>query len=112
MDFTANVVSFVVENNPKGQRRVQLLASATGGRYLDLPGCGRTQQSAQGCHLRLPSRIAPPAKPVVEGRIRDEPPQHLAHRCACQPQCLAKGFRPVEMAENADAPARLPEAVQ
>jgi len=45
VDFTAHVVGFDIEKNPKAKAELQCLASSTGGRYLDAKDAGELNKA-------------------------------------------------------------------
>lgn len=105
VDFTAHVVGFDIENNPKAKTELQCLASATGGRYLDAKDAGELNKALEAV-AQIPSAMAPPAcGQFVEGpefaMNRGTWPTGEHASLSAQP----KGFEPVEMGKDADARA-------
>ena len=47
VDFTAHVVGFDIDKNPKAKAQLQCLASSTGGRYLDAKDAGELNRALQ-----------------------------------------------------------------
>jgi Ca-activated chloride channel family protein len=60
VDFTAHVIGFDLESNPKAREQLQCLARATGGRYVDARNAGELSVAMQDL------AAAPPPAPVPE----------------------------------------------
>ena len=67
VDFTAHVIGFDIDKNPKAKAELQCLASSTGGRYLDAKDAG--ELSAALKTVTAP----PPAKPTLKPPAETEP---------------------------------------
>ena len=61
VDFTAHVVGFDIDKNPKAKAQLQCLASSTGGRYLDAKDAGELASALQSVAKAPP----PPPTPKV-----------------------------------------------
>lgn len=61
VDFTAHVVGFDIDKNPKAKAQLQCLASSTGGRYLDARDAGElTQALREVAQAPAPAPAPPP----------------------------------------------------
>lgn len=67
VDFTAHVVGFDIEKNPKAKAQLQCLANSTGGRYLDAKDAGELNKALQEVAQ------APAAKPPACGKFVEGP---------------------------------------
>ena len=56
VDFTAHVVGFDIDKNPKAKAQLQCLASSTGGRYLDAKDAGELNRALQSVASSPPER--------------------------------------------------------
>ncbi len=67
VDFTAHVVGFDIDKNPKAKAQLQCLASSTGGRYLDAKDAGELNKALREVTQAPP---AAPAKPKVVANLK------------------------------------------
>ena len=67
VDFTAHVVGFDIDKNPKAKAQLQCLASSTGGRYLDAKDAGELNKALREVTQASP---AAPAKPKVVANLK------------------------------------------
>lgn len=70
MDFTAHVVGFDIDKNPKAKAQLQCLASSTGGRYVDARDANELNQALQG-GFQPPTATARQAVGGMVGRVYD-----------------------------------------
>lgn len=71
VDFTAHVVGFDIDKNPKAKAQLQCLASSTGGRYLDAKDAGELNKALR--EVTQAPTLAPaaaPAKPKVVANLK------------------------------------------
>ena len=67
VDFTAHVVGFDIDKNPKAKAQLQCLASSTGGRYLDAKDAGELNKALR----EVAQAPAPaPAKPKEVANLK------------------------------------------
>lgn len=67
VDFTAHVVGFDIDKNPKAKAQLQCLASSTGGRYLDAKDAGELNKALREV-TQAPTPA--PAKPKVIANLK------------------------------------------
>lgn len=72
VDFTAHVVGFDIDQNPKAKAQLQCLASSTGGRYLDAKDAGELNTALREV-AQAPA--APQAAPAPEPAVSVQVPQ-------------------------------------
>lgn len=77
VDFTAHVVGFDIEKNPKAKAQLQCLASSTGGRYLDAKNAGELNQALREVAKAPEPKPAPEPFKQPEAQI-DAPAQVMA----------------------------------
>ncbi|HRL98739.1 MAG TPA: VWA domain-containing protein [Acidovorax sp.] len=65
VDFTAHVVGFDIDKNPKAKAQLQCLASSTGGRYLDAKDAGELNKALREV-AQAPAPAAAPRPKVAE----------------------------------------------
>lgn len=65
VDFTAHVVGFDIDKNPKARAQLQCLASSTGGRYLDAKDAGELSTALREV-AQAPAAPPPPPEPEPE----------------------------------------------
>ena len=65
VDFTAHVVGFDIDKNPKAKAQLQCLASSTGGRYLDAKDAGELNNALREV-AQAPAPAAAPRPKVAE----------------------------------------------
>jgi hypothetical protein len=102
VDFTAHVVGFDIDKNPKARAQLQCLAASTGGRYLDAKDAGELNQALR----EVAQAPVPPAEPPVCGRFV-EGPEFALNRSfwstgeQASLSAQAKGFEAIEMGKSA-----------
>lgn len=104
VDFTAHVVGFDIDKNPKAKAQLQCLARSTGGRYLDAKDAGELNKA-----LREVAQ-APAAPPDACGKFVEGPEfaMNLSTWTTgenASKTAQAKLFDSIEMGPNADARA-------
>jgi hypothetical protein len=110
VDFTAHVVGFDIDKNPKAKAQLQCLASSTGGRYLDAKDAGELNKALQEVAKAPEPAPARPAPPANCGKFVEGP--EFAIDMGTWPtgghaskSAERKDFPGLDMAENADARA-------
>lgn len=99
VDFTAHVVGFDIDKNPKAKAQLQCLASSTGGRYLDAKDAGELNKA-------LLEVAQVPAEPPACGQFV-EGPEFALNRSFwptgehASLSAQAKGFEAIEMGKDA-----------
>ncbi len=64
VDFTAHVVGFDIDKNPKAKAELQCLATSTGGKYLDARNAEDLNKAMGDVARTVPAPAPPPAKVV------------------------------------------------
>lgn len=108
VDFTAHVVGFDIDKNPKAKAELQCLASSTGGRYLDAKDAGELNKALREV-AQAPAPVpAPAAPPPACGNFVEGP--EFAMNLSTWPtgehaslSAERKSFDPIEMGKDADA---------
>lgn len=110
VDFTAHVVGFDIDKNPKAKAQLQCLASSTGGRYLDAKDAGELNKALREvAQAPAPAPASPPPPPncgkFVEGpefaqNMNIWPTGETASKTA-----QAKNFEGIDMGKDANARA-------
>lgn len=72
VDFTAHVVGFDIDKNPKAKAQLQCLASSTGGRYLDARDAGELNEALREV-AQAPA--APPPEPEPQPEVSVQVPE-------------------------------------
>ena len=107
VDFTAHVVGFDIDKNPKAKAQLQCLASSTGGRYLDAKDAGELNNALRQVAQAPAPAPAPPAAPPVCGKFV-EGPEFAVNRSTwptgehASSTATQKNFDAVEMGKDAD----------
>jgi hypothetical protein len=110
VDFTAHVVGFDIDKNPKAKAELQCLASSTGGRYLDAKDAGELNKALREV-AQAPAPVpAPAAPPPACGNFVEGP--EFAMNLSTWPtgehaslSAEAKPFEVIEMGKDANARA-------
>ena len=110
VDFTAHVVGFDIDKNPKAKAQLQCLASSTGGRYLDAKDAGELNKALREV-AQAPAPVpAPAAPPPACGNFVEGP--EFAMNLSTWPtgehaslSAEAKPFEVIEMGKDANARA-------
>ena len=108
VDFTAHVVGFDIEKNPKAKAELQCLASSTGGRYLDAKDAGELNKALREVAQAPTPAPAPAAPPPACGNFV-EGPEFAMNRSTwptgehASLSAEPKPFDPIEMGKDADA---------
>lgn len=102
VDFTAHVVGFDIDKNPKAKAQLQCLASSTGGRYLDAKDAGALNKALREV-AQAPAAPPPDCGKFVEGpefamNLSTWPTGQTASKTA-----QSKLFDNIEMSADADA---------
>ena len=107
VDFTAHVVGFDIDKNPKAKAQLQCLASSTGGRYLDAKDAGELNTALREV-AQAPAPI--PAPPAPCGNFVEGP--EFAMNLSTWPtgenaslSAEPKPFDPIELGKDAQARA-------
>ena len=110
VDFTAHVVGFDIDKNPKAKAELQCLASSTGGRYLDAKDAGELNKALREVAQSPTPAPAPAAPPPACGNFV-EGPEFAMNRSTwltgehASLSAEPKPFDPIEMGKDADARA-------
>ena len=108
VDFTAHVVGFDIDKNPKAKAQLQCLASSTGGRYLDAKDAGELNKALREVAQAPTPAPAPAAPPPACGNFV-EGPEFAMNRSTwptgehASLSAEPKPFDPIEMGKDADA---------
>ena len=108
VDFTAHVVGFDIDKNPKAKAELQCLASSTGGRYLDAKDAGELNKALREVAQAPTPAPAPAAPPPACGNFV-EGPEFAMNRSTwptgehASLSAEPKPFDPIEMGKDADA---------
>ena len=108
VDFTAHVVGFDIEKNPKAKAELQCLASSTGGRYLDAKDAGELNKALREV-AQAPAPVPAPAAPPPACGNFVEGPEFAMNRSTwptgehASLSAEPKPFDPIEMGKDADA---------
>ncbi|MFN4118345.1 vWA domain-containing protein [Acidovorax sp.] len=110
VDFTAHVVGFDIDKNPKAKAQLQCLASSTGGRYLDAKDAGELNKALREVAQAPAPTPAPAAPPPACGNFVEGP--EFAMNLSTWPtgehaslSAEPKPFEPLEMGKDANARA-------
>jgi Ca-activated chloride channel family protein len=108
VDFTAHVVGFDIDKNPKAKAELQCLATSTGGKYLDARNAEDLNKAMGDVARTVPAPAAPAAPPPACGNFV-EGPEFAMNRSTwptgehASLSAEPKPFDPIEMGKDADA---------
>jgi Ca-activated chloride channel family protein len=110
VDFTAHVIGFDIEKNPKAKAQLQCLASSTGGRYLDAKDAAELNNALRQMARAPASTPAPPEAPPECKRFVEGPEFAMNSDTwttgeMTSPTATQKPFEAVEMPVSANARA-------